>query len=155
MFLSKALGHLGPSSIFKCFLCLENNMGSSRCLPYRTLEQNREFSNLFSKNWDPAVPRARQISKLSRLTKSIEHHPIFCIEPKNVIPGSLHCVMGQCKGLVEILQAYIKRCDIFLPRDGQSWADEFELILRSAGIFPTTWFQTFSGIKSVKYLFQS
>ena len=145
MFLAKAMGHMGPSSVFKCFICTETNMGSSQHRPHRTLRQITDCAVEFKAKWDNNQTRSRQLTKLSRMSESIEHCPIFCIEPKNIIPGSLHCIMGQCKGLVGILQSYIKRCDEFCPQLEGSWALKFDKVLRDIGLFPATWFQTFSG----------
>ena len=135
MFLLKCLGHLGPSSIYKCFICQQKNMADTNPLPFRTLEEIRKCAILFQNNWKETMPRSRQITNLSLISKSIESPPIFCIEPCDIVPGSLHCIMGQCSGLVKILQKYIERCDLTSPKEDGTWAGEFDEIFRSIGIF--------------------
>ena len=98
-------------------------------------------------NYQHDKSRSGQLRKLSQFCHSVEFEPLFCIEPKDVVPGSLHCVMGVFFDLFKVLKKFASNCDK-TNNNGCYYVKELDKRLNKIGAFESTWFQSFSGKKS-------
>ena len=84
-----------------------------------------------------------QLTRLRRATNSVEYDPVCFLEPSEIIPSSLHIIMGLFFGLFKKLKQYVELCDQKYPE--QNFMEKLSQKLVSCGAYEATWFQTFSG----------
>lgn len=91
-----------------------------------------------------------RLTELRRIKFSVEYPPICFLEPSEIIPSSLHIVMGLFFDLFKQLKQYVEACDKRFP--GSNFMGQLNENLKSCGAYEATWFQTFSGYSPIVYL---